>query len=115
MTKEMIDVELDLGETGIKLKKMTKAELLNTLLVTVLRSRCQDETIASLEGIEQNLAQQLEEGIELRKKIVSELKAEHEQEIRILESRNDKSESYVSQARSMIEAAMERWDDYSDD
>jgi len=99
---EEISVEENLGKClADKISKMNKTELVNALVVQTLRSRVQDENITALEGIEQNLVGQLEEGIILRKSIVSEL-----------ETKLDKAEAYVEQGRAMIEAVMQRWYEY---
>lgn len=46
----MIDVEVNLGkELAHKLNKMTKTELLNHLVVVILKSQVQSQTISELE------------------------------------------------------------------
>ena len=100
--EEIIDVDLVLGkECADKWRKKTKKDLMNDVMVLVLKTRVQTETIDSLEDIERNLINQLEEGIALRKKRVSEL-----------ETKLDKAEAYVEQGRAMINAVMERWYEY---
>lgn len=102
MNEELIDIEVNLGkELADKLLKKTKKEMLNDMVVLILKTRVQQETIASLEGIEQNLIEQLEEGIVLRKRLTSEL-----------QTKLDKAEAYVEQGRAMINAVMERWYEY---
>ena len=50
MTEECVDVSLYLDkELASKLQKMTKKELLNQLVVLVLKTRVQQETIDELE------------------------------------------------------------------
>jgi hypothetical protein len=84
MEEEMIDVEVNLGkELADRINKMSKKELLNNLVVTVLRSRVQDETVESLEKDNEALSKRLE-----------------------------KAESYVEQGRAMIDSVMERWYHY---
>jgi len=102
MSEELINVEVNLGkELADRLDKKTKKELLNELVVFILKTRVQQETIISLEGIEQNLIKQLEEGVRLRHNRVAEL-----------ETKIDKAEAYVEQGRAMINAVMERWYEY---
>jgi len=84
MYEEMIDVEVNLGkELADKINKMSKKDLINNLVVTVLKSRVQDETIESLE----------------KEKDAVQLKL-------------DIAQSYVEQGRAMIKAVMERWYEY---
>lgn len=102
MNEEMVDVEFNLGkELADEIFSKKKKELIEMLVVTILRSYVQEEEIASLEGIEQNLTKQLEEGIVLRKKLTSEL-----------QEKLDKAEDYIEQGRAMVESVMERWHNY---
>lgn len=95
MAEEMVDVEINLGEELAKeIYSMKKAELINRLVVMVLRKRVQDETVAKLEAD------------------AEKLKAAHKREIETLQTKLDKAEAYVEQGRAMIEAVMERWYEY---
>jgi len=79
--EEMVDVELRVGkELGQKLHNMKKDELLNALIVQVLRGRVQDDTVESLEKDKEALQNQL-----------------------------TKSWEAIRQARRMVNAAMEMW------
>ena len=57
--EEIIDVEVNLGkELADKFNKMTKRKLLNCLVVAILKSQVQSETINELEAKNSNLTQQ---------------------------------------------------------
>jgi len=84
--EEYIDIELNLGkELADKINKMNKKELLNNLVVSVMRGRVQQETISN-----------------------------QEKEKDILQAKLDKAESYVEQGRAMIKAVMNRWYEYDE-
>jgi len=92
MKEEEIDIELNLGkELADKLTKMNKKELLNRLIVTILKSHVQAETIVDLEKQTESL----------------------QKEKNRAEDHLDKAEHAVEQARAMIEGAMDRWYHYS--
>ena len=102
MNDEYVDVEPKIGkDLADKIKKKTKKDLLNDVFNLLLELDVQKRNVVALEGIEQNLINQLEEGIVLRKRRVSEL-----------ETKLDKAEAYVEQGRAMINAVMERWYEY---
>jgi hypothetical protein len=84
MNEEMVDIELNLGkEIADKINGMTKKELINDLIVLILKERVQEETIDRVEKERQNLEKKL-----------------------------SKAESDVEQGRAMIEASMQRWYKY---
>jgi len=102
MKEEMVDVDLSLDkETADTLKKMTKAELFNRLIIMILRNRVQDETVRSLEINEERTADRIK-GMEQN----------HKQKIAKVEAKLEKAEFYVEQARAMVEAVMEKWYHY---
>lgn len=91
MSEEMVNVELNLGkELANKINRMTKKELINCMVVDILRNRVQDETIALLES-------KLQRTNNLQEKTQIKL---------------DLAESYVAQARAMIDSLMDRWNEY---
>jgi len=84
MPEEMIDVELRLGkEQANELLKLTKPELMNRLVVMILRNHVQDEAINNLEKENTRVKGML-----------------------------DKAETYIEQARGMINSLMEKWYHY---
>ena len=89
MAEESIDIESNLGtELAGKLRGMNKPELLNRLTVSIMRGRVHQETISDLEGQ------------------IKKMKKDSRGEI-------DNLCEYNTQAQVMIEAIMERWNDYS--
>jgi cob(I)alamin adenosyltransferase len=93
--EEYMDVNLYLdADTASILKKKTKKELFNNMVVLILKTRIQQETIDRLEK---------EHG-------ETESKLNNEKEV--LQTKLDKAEAYVEQGRAMIESAMNRWYEY---
>jgi hypothetical protein len=95
MEEEMIDVELNLGkELADKLFKKTKKELLNDVVVLVLKTQVQTETIREMEDEAEAIEKRLNN------------------KISVLDTKLDKAEAYVEQGRAMIESVMNRWHEY---
>ena len=98
MTEEYVEVELRLNkETMNTLKDMTKKQLRNRICEIALES---------------HIAEQKAEMWNLRCQTALEDVERLEKEILQLESKLSQSENYNEQARSMLEAIMERWYHY---
>jgi len=106
MSEEYVEVEVDIDqELADKINKMSKKELVSLIFNNAVSHKNEvmdlDSKIDALLDIEQNLINQLKEGVKLRIRRVSEL-----------ETKLDKAEAYVEQGRAMIESVMSRWYEY---
>lgn len=81
---EWVEIDLDLDEKlADEFNKKTKQELIEVIIAKILKNHVQTETISRLET-----------------------------EIEMLQTKLNTSNIYFRQAQAMIEAAMERWDQY---
>ena len=101
--EEMVDVDIKINEEiAKKFERITKKELLNNLYVLILKGTAQGETIATLN--KENTALRNAELIQT---------SQDDFRLRQAESRLRQAEEYGEQARTMIDALMERWYDYN--
>ena len=84
----MIDVKLRISKDVVaKINRMNKKELINCIVVDILRSKVQDETIAKLEA-----------AIELSKR-----------NEKATQARLDKAKTCIRQSQTMINSIMSSW------
>lgn len=88
MTSEEVTVDVRLDkDLETKLFKLTKKELIEKIIIAACEAKVATEE-------------------------VKQIKTKMGREIKTLQTKLDKAESYVEQGRSMIEAVMERWYEY---
>jgi len=98
----LVELELNLGkELANKLTRQNKKELLNHVLILILKCRVQQETI-------QNLEQEHDVIIKRNQQRIIEVHQRND----VLAERLDKAESYIEQGRGMITSIMEQWYKY---